>query len=272
VLASAGVQRAQVLERETGRVVAPAGGGTATATPPPDQTWRTVTTSRTRRVDMFVDAYVPAAGGAYVAWVRYERPAPGGTARAVMAALAAAFVLAWLIVLAIARHTKAVVQLFTQQVRVAASLPMPRVDRDGLLPGLDRLARLVTHLLEEHRASGGLPSAVHASALQDTDDPARPVTQRADDGSPWFEVTSALQVVDASPSGHTRGARPWPDMRGRHLLDALDDAALRNAIVQGLSALDSPPGSETAVVLPDATAITLRRETSGHVRVTLGAH
>jgi hypothetical protein len=220
---------------------------------------------------MFADAYVPASGGAYVAWVRYERPASAGTVRALMTALAAAFVLAWLIVLAIARHTKAVVQLFTQQVRLAASLPMPRVERDGLLPGLDRLARLVTHLLEEHRAGGGLPSTVHSSALLDTDDPALPVAQQMDAGLPWIEVTSALQVVDTSPSGHTQGAHSWSSMRGRHLLDALDDAAQRNAVVQGLSALDSQPGSATAVVLPDATTITLRREASGHVRVTLGA-
>ena len=269
VLASPGVRLAQVLERESGRVVAPTGGATA-PTAPADQIWRNARNGRARRVDAFTDAYVPAGGGAYVAWVRYERSASGNTVRAVLAALAVASVLAWLIVWAIARYTKAVVQLFTQQVRLAASLPMPRVERDGLLPGLDRLARLVTHLLEEHRVSGGLPSTLDASALLETDDPALPVALRMDAGTPWIEVTSALQVVDASPPGHTQGSHPWANLRGRHLLDALDDMALRNAVVQGLSALDSQPGSETAVVLPDAATITLRREPSGHVRVTLG--
>jgi len=55
-----------------------------------------------------------------------------------------------------------------------------------------------------------------------------------------------------------------------HLLDVLD-GPLRNAVVQGLGSLGMPAGSEVSVPLSGAAPISLRREASGHVRVTLTA-
>jgi hypothetical protein len=51
----------------------------------------------------------------------------------------------------------------------------------------------------------------------------------------------------------------------------LDNGPLRNAVVQGLGALGMQVGAEATVPLGDAPPIVLRRESSGHVRVTLAA-
>ena len=51
----------------------------------------------------------------------------------------------------------------------------------------------------------------------------------------------------------------------------LDNGPVRNAVVQGLGALSMQTGAEANVPLPGEAPVVLRRETSGHVRVTLGA-
>ena len=106
------------------------------------------------RVDAFADAYVPAGGGAYVAWVRYERPSSDDTGLAVMVALVATLVLAMLIALLIKRHTRATLQHFTRQVELAVSGASPKVMQGTLMPGLERLPGVVTYLLEQRRAGG----------------------------------------------------------------------------------------------------------------------
>ena len=78
-------------------------------------------------------------------------------------------------------------------------------------------------------------------------------------------------VAESSAHGPVGGAPGWSNARGRHLLDVLDNGPVRNAVVQGLGALGMQSGAEATVPLPGAAPIALRRESSGHVRVTLGA-
>lgn len=272
VLAQPGVARAMVLERATGRAVAPASvqNRSFSALPGVGEGWRDLQSARVGRVDAFADAYVPAGDGAYVVWVRYERPSSDDTGLAIMVALVATLVFAMLIALLIKRHTKATLQHFTRQVELAVSGASPKVMQGTLMPGLDRLPGVVTYLLEQRRAGSG-GAAAYAAGLQDTGDSASGPAAPIDLGPPWLEVTPSLMVAQTSPHGPPTGAPDWPDAQGRHLLDVLDNGPVRNAVVQGLGALGMPSGSETTVPLPDAAPIALRREASGHVRVTLGA-
>lgn len=268
-----GVERAMVLERASGRAVAPASvtGEAFTALPGVGEGWRDLTSARVGRVDAFADAYVPSADGAYIAWVRYERPSTDDTGLAIMVALVVTLVFAMLVALVIKKHTRATLQHFTRQVELAVSGASPKVMQGTLMPGLERLPGVVTYLLERRLGMSG--SGGVAAGLTDTDDPALaggPVAV-VDLGPPWLEVTPSLTVAEASAHGPASGAPLWGAARGRHLLDVLDNGPVRNAVVQGLGALGMQTGAEASVPLPGEAPIALRRETSGHVRVTLGA-
>jgi len=203
------------------------------------------------RVDAFADAYVPAGGGAYIAWVRYERPSSDDTGLAIMVVLIATLVFAMLIALLIKRHTRSTLQHFTRQVELAVSGASHKVMQGTLMPGLERLPGVVTYLLEQRRASGAMPAGGHASGLNDTDEPSL-VAAPIDPGPPWLEVTPSLMVADSSPHGPVAGAPGWSSARGRHLLDVLDNGPVRNAVVQGLGALGMQSGAEATVPLPGA--------------------
>ncbi len=277
VLTQPGVDRALVLERATGRAVAPAAlvGRSFDELPGIGTGWKDIDVPQVGRVDGFADAYAPAGGGAFVAWVRYERPSSGDTGVAVIVALIATLVLAMLTAMLIKRHTRATLQHFTRQVELAVSGASPRVMQGGLIPGLERLPGVVTYLLERRGASAG--TGASGSGLVETDDPdlwlapvpAAPVP--VDPGPPWLEVTPSLLVAEASAHGPSGGAPGWASARGRHLLDVLDDTIVRNAVVQGLGALGMQPGAETTVPIAGGPPVVLGRAPSGHVRVTLGA-
>ena len=55
-----------------------------------------------------------------------------------------------------------------------------------------------------------------------------------------------------------------------HVFDVLDNGPVRNAVVQGLGVLSMRSGAEATVPVADGGVVALRRESSGHVRVTLG--
>ena len=226
---------------------------------------------RSSRVDAFADAYVPAGGGAYVAWVRYERPSSDDTGLAIMVALVATLVFAMLIALLIKRHTRATLQHFTRQVELAVSGASPKVMQGTLMPGLERLPGVVAYLLEQRAA----PAARCRRRTRGRPDRHRRAVARVappfDPGPPWLEVTPSLMVAESSAHGPVSGAPGWSTPRGRHLLDVLDNGPVRNAVVQGLGALGMQAGAEATVPVPGAAPIALRREASGHVRVTLGA-
>jgi hypothetical protein len=276
VLAQPGVARAMVLERATGRAIAPVSlnGRTYSALPGLGEEWRDLATARVSRVDAFADAYVPAGGGGYLVWVRYERPSSDDTGLAIMVALVATLVFAMLIALVIKRHTRATLQHFTRQVELAVSGASSKVMQGNLMPGLERLPGVVTYLLEQRRAGTATPAGDRAHRPMEDAEPAMPVVAAAppvDPGPPWLEVTPSLSVASASPHGPETGATAWSAARGRHLLDVLDNGPVRNAVVQGLGALSMQAGAETTVPLPGGAPVVLRRESSGHVRVTLGA-
>ncbi len=171
-----------VLERATGRRCAGlVGGRPIVALPGLGEAWRELSAARVSRVDAFVDAYVPAGRGAYIAWVRYERPSSDDTGLAIMVALVATLVFAMLIALLIKRHTKATLQHFTRQVELAVSGASPKVMQGTLMPGLERLPGVVTYLLEQRRAAVRCRAGGHAPGLMDTDDPAlrRPHRRRS---------------------------------------------------------------------------------------------
>ena len=272
VLAQPGVERAIVLERASGRAVAPASLGSRSfgELPGVGEGWRDVSSPVVGRIDAFVDAYVPAGGGAYLVWVRYQRPSSNDAGLAVVVALIATLVLAMLMAMVVKWHTRATLQHFTRQVELAVSGASPKVMQGGLIPGLERLPGVVSYLLE--RKAGA--SLAHGVGVHETEDPdlgpARPVVP-VDPGPPWIEVTPSLLVAESSAHGPAAGAADWASAKGRHLLDVLDNGPMRNAVVQGLGALGMQTGAEATVPLGDAAPIALRREASGHVRVTLGA-
>ena len=272
VLAQPGVDRAMVLDRATGRAVAPPAsvGRSFDALPGVGRGWKALSAPVVGRSDAFVDAYVPAGGGAYVAWVRYERPSSDDTGLAVVVALVASLVLAMLAAMLIKMHTKATLQHFTRQVELAVSGASTKVMQGGLIPGLDRLPGVVTYLLER-RAGAAASHRAGTAGLLETDEPDLGPAPVVDPGPPWLEVAPSLQVVESSPHGPASGATGWSSAKGRHLLDVLDGGPVRNAVVQGLGALGMQHGAEATVPLADGPPIVLRRETSGHVRVTLAA-
>jgi hypothetical protein len=108
---------------------------------------------------------------------------------------------------------------------------------------------------------------VHETADPDLVDAAVAV----DPGPAWLEVTPSLLVAESSAHGPDAGATDWASAKGRHLLDVLDNGPIRNAVVQGLGALGMQAGAEATVPFAGGPPIVLRREPSGHVRVTLAA-
>ena len=267
VLAQPGVERAMVLERSTGVAVAPSSVATRTFTELPGvgTGWRDVTAPRVDRVDGFADAYAPAGGGMYIAWVRYARPSAQDAGLAIIVALLVTLVLAVVAAMLIKRQTRATLQHFTRQVELAVSGASTKVMQGNLVPGLERLPGVVAYLLERRDGMAAGPVADAGSA----DVYAAPAP--VDSGPPWLEVTPSLTVAAASAHGPaSASAGGWSSAEGRHLLDVLD-GPLRNAVVQGLGSLGMPAGSEVSVPLSGAAPISLRREASGHVRVTLTA-
>lgn len=276
VLAQAGVQEAMVLDRATGRAVAPRPvvGRSFSALPGVGEAWRSIDAPQVGRVDQFADAYAPAGGGAYIAWVRYERPALQDTGLAVMVALMASLIFAIVTSILVKRHTRAVLQHFTRQVELAVSGANPKVMQGTLIPGLDRLPGVVAYLLEQRRNAQGQAfpgGGAGGEGMVDGLHPASGGVPAVDPGPPWIEVTPSLTVTAASAHGPATGATGWASAAGKHLLDVLDGGPVRNAVVQGLGALGMQAGAEASVPVPDGASVALRREASGHVRVTLGA-
>jgi hypothetical protein len=273
VLAQPGVARAMVLERATGRAVAPVSfsGRAYSELPGLGATWRDLSSVRVSRVDASADAYVPAGRGDYLVWVRYERPSSAGMPLAIAVALLSTLVFSVLIALVIKRHSRATLQHFTRRVELAVSGASPEVMQGPLMPGLDRLPGVVTYLIEQRKAAGALPAAHRAAGATHGGEPAFvDLTSPVDAGPPWLEVTPSLMVVESSADGPAVGATGWNGARGRHLLDVLENGPVRNAVVQGLGALSMQSGAEATVPLPTGAPVALRREPSGHVRVTLG--
>jgi hypothetical protein len=272
VSAQPGVSRVLVLDRASGRAVAPASvvGQAFDELPTVGAGWRDLTAVRTGRTETFTDAYVPAGGGAYVAWVRYERRPWGSPWLAVLLALVVTFGLALATAMLVTHQTRVTLQHFTQQLERAVSGASPGVMQGGLLPGLDRLTTVVTPLLE--RTQGSARGRRHgASTLFETDDPDLSPANAgvSDPGPPWLIVTPSLQVIQSSGHAPAAGAAAWASATGRHLLDILETGPIRNAVVEGLGALGMQAGAEASVPLAGAPSVTLRRESSGHVRVTV---
>jgi hypothetical protein len=137
-----------------------------------------------------------------------------------------------------------------------------------LVPGLERLPGIVSYLLEQRRARDGdveMPQGVNAAGLPGG---ATAVPVVAPPPEPaWLEITPSLSVARVSAQGPANVAG-WDAAGGRHLLDVLTDGPVRNAVVQGLGALGMAAGAEVSVPVDGQTPIALRREPSGHVRVT----
>ncbi len=181
--------------------------------------------------------------------------------------------LAMLTAMLITRRTSATLHHFTQQVELVVSGASPNVMQGGLMPGLDRLPGVVTYLLERKTGStSGYRTG--PSMLFETDDPDLgpvPPAVPFDPGPPWLEVTPSLMITGSSAHGPDAGASAWASANGRHLLDVLEHGPIRNAVVQALGALGMQAGAEASVPLGDGSPVVLRRESSGHVRVTLAA-
>jgi len=261
-----------VLERASGRAVAPASLGNRpfSELPGVGESWRNITAPVVGRNDAFADAYVPAGGGAYLVWVRYERPSSNDAGLAVVVALIATLVLAMLMAMVVKRHTRATLQHFTRQVELAVSGASSKVMQGTLIPGLERLPGVVSYLLERKGSSDSAPGGAGVYETAETALPGMPAAP-IDPGPAWLEVTPSLLVAEASAHGPAGNEAAWASARGRHLLDVLDSGPMRNAVVQGLGALGMQAGAEATVPLGDTPPIVLRRESSGHVRVTLAA-
>jgi len=268
-----GVSTAVIVEAPSGRVVAPSRmlGQIMSNLPAGGADWRTLAAPVVTAASAGPrDAVAPVSGGAvpHVAWVRYESPGGTDSGLALIVALGATLVLALVFVLLIKRHTAATLQYFTRQVELAVSGAGPKVMQGALVPGLERLPGIVSYLLEHRRARDGEADAAEgliASGLPERVDlppAAPPPTAPA-----WLEITPSLSVAGAS--GHApAGVEGWETANGRHLLDVLTDGTLRNAVVQGLGALGMAAGAEVNVPVQGQTPVILRREPSGHVRVT----
>ncbi len=270
VLTQTGVERAVVLDRATGRAVAPASmsGQRFSTLPGIGEGWRAVSDPQVGVNETFVDAYVSAPGGRHVVWVRYQGASSSDAGIAVVVALVASLAFAILGGLMIKRHTRATLQHFTRQVELAVSGSSPKGMQGTLMPGLERLPGVVTYLIEQRKAALTAGAAqVAGRAAVDAVAAAVPV---AVSGPPWLEVTTTLEVVERSAHGPASGVAGWASAGGRHLLDVLDDGQVRNTVVQGLGALGMEAGSETTVEAPGLGSVTLRRQQSGHVRVVLG--
>ena len=202
---------------------------------------------------------VPWSGVVAIACVVLAILGVGMGATSVVLGLLGALVLGWLTSWLIGLHTAATLHQFTRQVEQAVSGGDARTIDGRLLPGLDRLAGIVSDLVEQRRAGEQAASTRRAGDAESTS------------GSPWIEVTPALMVVSASSAAPGSGVRNWTSASGRNLLDVLEPGALCNAIVQGLSSLAPAPGAVITEPVPGHAPVTLRREPSGHVRVDLAA-
>lgn len=268
VLSQDNVLDALVLDAGTGQIVAPVrqAGRTLASVPGAGTEWRSLRGLRVVATGDVVDALQPfARGGApHLAWVRYEKPSTSDQSIALILALFAAMVLAFVASLLMRRHTAATLGHFTRQVELAVSGADNRVMQGTLVPGLERLPGIVAYLLEQRKA-GAAPAASGPARRQSAD--AAPV---AVDEPAWIIVTPSLSVTDTSPHAPPAGIRNWASgARGKHLLDVLEPGAQCNAVVQGLGALSNAPGADMTVPVTGRPPVSLRREDGGHVRIEL---
>lgn len=269
VLSQPGVEFAMLLDASTGRAVAPAqaAGRQIDTLPLVGAEWRAVRVAQVEPAGGAFEAIVPTGGpGApHVAWVRYERGGSGEGGLAVVVALGSTIALALLTSILIRRHTGATLQHFTRQVELVVSGANAKVMRGDLVPGLERLPGVVTYLLE--RRTDDAPASGAAAVASSAAVPGKRVTPATPAAvAPWIEVTPGLAVT--AGQGVLLGEGPDAKaMAGKHLLDALTDAPLRNAVVQGLGALGAATGAEVTVATPDHGTFTLSRQAGGNVRV-----
>lgn len=283
VLSQPGVDSVVVLDRATGRAMAPERllGRTFESLPVVGTQWRSFSAPQVTVSTGYADAFVPVAGGTdgYVAWVRYAPPQASENGVAVIVGLLSTLVLALLMATIIRRHTATTLQHFTRQVELVVSGANPKVMDGKLLPGVDRLPGVITYLLEQRRAQAAVSvaAAVAESAMGGGARAAAPaavapvVTGGVGTGPAWVVVTPSLSVVETSAEAPAAGVRDWASASGRHLLDVLEPGPVCNAVVQGLGTLGLAAGSEVAVPVPGQPSVTLRREPSTHVRVELAA-
>lgn len=268
-----GVTSAMLVDARSGRVVAPSRmmGRTLTDLPAGGADWRTLAAPVVTSGDGTTrDAVVPVRRGTvpHVAWIRYEPASGADSGLALVVALGSTLVLALAIVLLIKRHTAATLQYFTRQVELAVSGANAKVMQGTLVPGLERLPGIVSYLLEQRRARDGdaeLPEGVTAAGL--SGGPTVPAVVAPPPEPAWLEITPSLSVARVSAEAPA-GVAGWEAAGGRHLLDVLTDGPVRNAVVQGLGALGMAAGAEVSVPVDGQPPIALRRESSGHVRVT----
>lgn len=269
VLSQDNVVEAMVLDASTGQVVAPIrdAGRTITAVPGVGEAWRSLSQMRVVAVGDVVDAVLPLSRGGvpHVAWVRYEKPSTSMQTVALIVALIATMVLAFVATLLIRRHTTAVLGLFTRQVELAVSGADTRVMQGQLVPGLERLPGIVAYLLEQRKAGSAAASAAAPQGVRPAAGPVAEVEEPA-----WIVVTPSLAVQETSPHAPSAGIRNWASgARGKHLLDVLEPGGLCNAVVQGLGALSNAPGADMTVPVSGSAPVTLRREPGGNVRIAL---
>lgn len=270
VMSQDGVERVMVLDRTTGRAVAPesVAGRSFDELPGIGAAWREVGDSpRVGLLDGYADAYA-SAGERHVVWVRYRAPSTSETAFAVIVALIVSLAFGALAGVLIKRQTRATLQQFIRQVELAVSGAPARVMRADLMPGLERLPGVITYLIE-HRdvvaASAGGRGADGSGSARAASGSAEIVAE----GPAWLEINTAMEITVTSPQRPAAAVSTWSHAGGRHVLDVLQDPTVRNAVVQGLGGLGMTPGAEATVRLSDDAAVRLARLASGHVRVTL---
>ncbi len=281
VLSQPGVESVVVLDRATGRAMAPERllGRTFETLPVVGTQWRSFSAPQVTVSTGYADAFVPVEGGTagYVAWVRYAPPQASENGVAVIVGLLSTLVLALLMATIIRRHTATTLQHFTRQVELVVSGANPKVMDGKLLPGVDRLPGVITYLLEQRRAQAAVSvAAAVAESVARGDVRSTAAAAGAPDarvtagaGPAWVVVTPSLSVVETSAEAPAAGVRDWASASGRHLLDVLEPGPVCNAVVQGLGTLGLAAGSEVAVPVPGQPSVTLRREPSTHVRVEL---
>lgn len=268
-----GVTNAVLVDARSGRVVAPGRllGRTMTDLPAGGADWRTLDAPVVTVADGTTrDAVAPVRRGSipHVAWIRYEPASGADSGLALVVALGSTLVLALTIVLLVKRHTAATLQYFTRQVELAVSGANTKVMQGTLMPGLERLPGIVSYLLEQRRSrevDSDSPDGGPAAGLPGGPTPT-PVAPLPPEPA-WLEITPSLSVARASAQAPP-GLAGWEAAVGRHLLDVLTDGPVRNAVVQGLGALGMAAGAEVSVPVDGQAPIGLRREPTGHVRVT----
>ena len=171
--AQPGVERAMVLERATGRGVAPAslGGRAFASLPGVGEAWRDLTSPRVGRVDVVSrmptcrPPTAPTSSGCATSGRRPTTPAsrswcPGRDTRLRDADRPAHQ----------AAHEGDTAALHATGGTRPCPGASPKVMQGTLMPGLERLPGVVTYLLEQRRAGGAMPAGGHAAGSTDADE------------------------------------------------------------------------------------------------------